>query len=359
MMELTTNDFWAAWQAAQQLFPARMTRAFLHGMTGGALRSGSSPLLQSDIHGWLIPGLALCGIQAELLPLSSEASEWLPLLRDQLCRHASVPLLTFAALPEKTNSADDTPIAQITSKARSSKSHALHNKREVLEIDAIELPPADALLHSQALLTALDVRQSSLTLTMQDGTQSIIRTEDLQVSYSHVLLLQRAPQRQPRSVHVRAAIRQWAVFACACPERVCTTNPADALIRALASEFWRELAGKQRSADFTRLRHLAYQFETATRADDLHAAFALLYELACASFTLPQEVENALLAPSTDILTDSERRELIYLCRAGTRDIKILAAHRLFHEREHADARSTLQQLRCDMEAWVRRVAGG
>ena len=71
---------------------------------------------------------------------------------------------------------------------------------------------------------------------------------------------------------------------------------------------------------------------------------------------LPLDLENVLLAPPDNILTDSERRELIYLCRAGVRDLKILAAHRLYHEREYPDARSALEQLRYDGEAWVRAM---
>ena len=56
------------------------------------------------------------------------------------------------------------------------------------------------------------------------------------------------------------------------------------------------------------------------------------------------------------MLSDAERRDLIYLARAGTRDLKILAAYRLWHEREQPDAAHTLEQLRYNADAWVRAV---
>ena len=339
------------------MFPARVTRAFLQGMTGGALRSGSCSLMQSDIRGWLIPGLALCGVQAELLLLSLETSEWLPPLRAQLHRSVSVPLFRFAAMPEEANNAD-TPAAPFNSKARLNRSRAPYNKRETPEMDTPTLPPANTAVTQQALLTDMDMDTRVCTLFMRDATRSEVGVEDLPASYSHALILMRAPQRHVRALCINAAIQLWAVFACACPDCVCAINPADATVRALAAEFWQELAGNARSAQATLLRSLAHRFESATRPDDLYDAFALLYRSACASFALPQDVENALLAPTADILTDIERRELIYLCRAGTRDLKVFAARRLSYEQEHADARATLQQLRYDADVWVRGMTG-
>ncbi|HLV81971.1 MAG TPA: hypothetical protein VKT32_16905, partial [Chthonomonadaceae bacterium] len=70
----------------------------------------------------------------------------------------------------------------------------------------------------------------------------------------------------------------------------------------------------------------------------------------------PAVAQEALLSPPAEPLSDIARRELIYLARAGTRDIKVLAARRLQPEKRHADARSTLEQLAYDLDPWVRAV---
>ena len=75
------------------------------------------------------------------------------------------------------------------------------------------------------------------------------------------------------------------------------------------------------------------------------------------ALTLPVAIQNALLSdPKVTGLSDPERRELIYLARAGTRDLKILAARRLAGEIHYPDAQNTLNQLRYDSDPWVRAV---
>jgi len=58
-----------------------------------------------------------------------------------------------------------------------------------------------------------------------------------------------------------------------------------------------------------------------------------------------------------EILTDLERRDLIYLARSGPPMLKVLAADRLRAERSRNDAKHTLEQLQFDPNFWVRMAA--
>lgn len=340
-MEHTRDDFWSVWQATERLIPARLSRAFLRGITGGALRSSFSPLLHSDLPCWLIPGLAACGIQAELVPFSEDAAASVQWLHEQLRRRTPIPLFAFAVPPSNVEEEKASPV---TNKSKHARDFT----------DNIKAPDVDTELTAQALVVAIEMSELLLTLQSQDGTLQSLPISEAFASYTHSLTLQRGSFRRERGLNRQQAIRSWTLFACAFPDRIIGSGAEDANHRALAGEFWRLLAGKERSALATRLRSIAKQFEHATHPKDIASALEVLYQLACASYDLPPKVDNALRAPTNAVLTEMERRELIYLCRAGTRDLKILAAHRLHFEREYPDARATLQQLQYDAEAWVR-----
>jgi hypothetical protein len=89
----------------------------------------------------------------------------------------------------------------------------------------------------------------------------------------------------------------------------------------------------------------------------MEAARHALREAVFLDLRLPAVVQCALLSPPATPLTDVERRELIYLARAGTRDLKALAARRLAPERPQPDVCRTLEQLAYDADAWVRAAA--
>ncbi len=336
------DDFWSVWQAGERLFPAHLSGAFLHGMTGSALHSGFSPLLHSDLTCWLLPGLAACGVQAELYPFSEDASASLQWLHERLRRHAPIPLFAFAV---PAPDVEVEKLRPVTGKSKLAQDFT----------DNIKAPDGDTEVTAQALVVAIEMSEQLLTLQSQNGTLQSLPFSDALASYTHSLALQRGSFRRARGLNQQQAIRSWALFACAFPDRILGVDMEDANRRALAGEFWRLLADKERSALATRLRSIAEQIEHAAHPNDIASALEVLYQLACASYDLPPEVENALRAPTNAVLTEIERRELIYLCRAGTRDLKILAAHRLHFEREYPDARATLQQLQYDAEAWVRR----
>jgi hypothetical protein len=83
----------------------------------------------------------------------------------------------------------------------------------------------------------------------------------------------------------------------------------------------------------------------------------LLREHLCLTLHLPHAQASAILAPSERPLTHPERSELIYLARAGTRDLKALAARRLTYARSCSDAERTLEQLLNDTDPLVRGAA--
>jgi hypothetical protein len=200
-------------------------------------------------------------------------------------------------------------------------------------------------------------KSGTIMFSEPDGAVTTLDIMALNSRFSHALALRKGARRPVKAAAFDHAVRAWAQFACACASRMIGIGEADAPLRALAAAFWRQMAGAGRSARSNRVRRLADLLANPKDKRDIDSAFRSLYEMACDSLLLPPYLANALLAPDTAVLSDAERRELIYMARAGTRDIKIFAAHRLTFERECADARATLQQLRHDSDAWVRGAA--
>lgn len=164
------------------------------------------------------------------------------------------------------------------------------------------------------------------------------------------LVLQNAPSGH-RSQNLTAALMRWSAFASACPERLITANDGDPIEGVI--RFFGEIVGQSQSPMRTRLRRAIASLNDREISD----AFRWIKEAGLIAVEAPVSVREALLCPADVYLTDIERRDLIYVARSGSPELKTLAVARLAVERERSDARNTLAQLRWDECYWVRKAA--
>ena len=335
--ELT--GLWAVSQAITPLLSPRLTDTYVQGATGGVLRPASFPLFYSDVGNWLLPGLAACGLDAACHELPDTEPELAAWLRPFLQRGRTLPLLRFAppeTFPAAPNDAEGAvPTAKTNTEAE------------------LAAPPADTALLRQGLLVRLDASSRSAMLRDTTGQEQTLSLSQMWAEFSQALTCRKSVNALPRREQVPGLLRRWAVFAASHPERI-TFTEQNTPLRLLCASFLHHLAGKGRSPIDIRLRRVSSLLATAQENAEIEEAFHLLREIVCFQLDLPVPIQNALLAPQSEVLTEAECRELIYLARAGTRDVKILALHRLRWETQRSDARRTLDALRYDPDAWAR-----
>jgi hypothetical protein len=180
---------------------------------------------------------------------------------------------------------------------------------------------------------------------------------ELRARFTHALRVKRAPQSGTNRKNLNAALLRWIVFMDIYSIRAVASAPSDQAARAEAAAFLLEASGKSRSKPANRLRQAAAAFMNADPDQArMHLRTAVFLNL-----RLSIAVTEALTLPLSEPLNGIECRELIYLARAGTRDLKALAARRLVPERHRPDVGATLSQLADDPDACVRaavRVRG-
>jgi hypothetical protein len=332
--ERNERDPWSVWEAVRPRIQSPPTTTDLLCLTGGAARSRYAPLLYADIEGLLIPGLAALGIQAELIRLPEAETAALPFLRGRK-RARPIPVFAFAGEPVSTESLMDM-------------------ETERGETGSLAQQDRECTLIRQGLVTDL-LQTGVLCLLWRDaesGAQETPATEFRRL-FTHMLNLRRAAAQGTRRAHIHSALRRWVVFAAAYPDRISTTDPLDASSHFHAAAFLKQAAGKQRDAISNRLRLAGERFSES----EPESALSLLRDAVLREMHLPAMVYHALSLPVSLPLTDLERRELIYLARAGTRDLKVLSAQRLAPEHTSPEVRRTLEQLAYDLDPWVRAAA--
>ncbi len=347
-MSEDAGDFVSVWEALSQrmLLPDAVSRAMLQGMCGGAVRTTDDIVSYADIFHWLIPGLRAFGIAAELVPVPDQRDEcarWLA----QVSRSGGVPLFAFSGstLPPLTDpeaeEAVELPILK-------NKGSAQQEEEPTVLRQIFFTPDTVVTDHTGAPTAFNEFPVADLSVSAES------------VSYSHALLLQKAT-KGVQSEHVRRALRRWVTFRAAYPKRIFSPTEIDIPLRELAAEFFMELAGEKRDFASNRLRYAAAMLNEYTLEDDIHEVFLLLSEIVLRDFHLTPSASRFLLdfehAP-----TELQVRELIYLARAGTRELKILSIDRLQVEWYHQDSfhkeiRATIRQLRYDPDLWVRAAA--
>jgi len=295
-------------QTVTDFLPA-LSDATLWTVTGEALRThGDIPTI-ADFKTLTVPGLASLGIGAKLCELLETDSELRSRLRERLRRGVRVPLLKTVYSPQHT------------------------------ETDAEDSEEYDI---SQA---ALIVGGRIISEVPNDWTE-------WRSFGQYALILRRAKTKGKRLDNRDAVLLRLAAFAAAYPERLVTATPQDEFRRRQCGAFFTELGGKQQTRLHRRLRSIARDFD----CDNTTSALESLREVVLDHLELPDTMHYALLETNRS-LDPVERRELIYLARAGMLFPKIFAVRRLHSETEHAEVRSTLHQLQSDPHLWVRDSA--
>ena len=321
----TEQGLWSIGEAARGLLAPDLPAAFLAGMTGGAVHASGEPPTFTDLQSLVIPGLASLGVCAELMPLPEENGALQRLLRERLRRGIPVPVFAFA-ITESTDALSESRMIPMT---------------------------------RQGLIVRIEAEGGPVVWREADGEEKQAELEGLRAAFSHLLRVRREARKGPkvrRRAGIQAALLRWLAFADAFPERAPRADAGNARQREVAAAFLREVAGKRRDPVAIRLRRAAERFAGAQSPGDVQDALHRLREAVLLELRLPAVAQEALLSSPTKPLSDIARRELIYLARAGTRDIKVLAARRLQPERRHTDALSTLEQLAYDPDAWVRAI---
>ncbi len=313
-------DFGVIWQAAEAWMKTGESETYRAGMTGEAARRTGLTPIASDLTHLLLPGLAALGVQGQMRPLPDDSLLGLMQEGTTVCLFAFEGTLEFLA-PDEIN--DATPLPQND------------DPRLLAQVRLLEV--------------------SAERLQWQERSGKLVQSlpEEFRTRFSHFLRLERSAENLlPRTQVTHAALVRWLEHDAAYPE----TSPREGDLQepssALAAAFLHDTVKTRRDYVSNRLRYAARCFEAAQvrRAYDwLLQALIVEWELSAAG--------EALLTPPSLPLTDTQRRELIYLARAGTSTLKILAARRLTHERHHPDARKTLHQLRFDADSWVRAAA--
>ena len=192
-------------------------------------------------------------------------------------------------------------------------------------------------------------------ITWQDGF-GVQRTEspsDFRARFTRIVLMRPGAERATRRSGMVAAINRGVQFALAYPDRFLSACEADEGRRDAAATFLAEAAGKQRDPVSLRWRQAAERMA----AGNIGAALDRLYDSLLRGLSLPETVYHALAQREGESMTSPQRRELIYLARAGHRDLKILAAHKLAFAVQSTDVRLTLEQLSRAPDPLVRATA--
>jgi hypothetical protein len=357
LRDAARGEWWAVWEAAQRLLPPDTPPFLLHGLTGGALRRQDDVALYNDLGTWVTPGLATLDIRAVPTLLPADRAECATLLRAALRGGRTLPLLLFE---EKREEEENPQISQIDTDFVDRQDHfplptPPRSDPGTGVPKSLWGEPLTELLR-QRLIVGMAAGLDEIILRAADGQELMVGISWLLGGNAVVVKLLRHPHQGTRRAGLRAALRRWAVFAAACPERIITAYEEDALKRALAVAFLRECAGTRGDRVRGTLRRAADGLEAARYAEDIADALDYVRAAVCLEFRLTSSEMEALISPPAYALSEMERRELIYLARAGVRDLKVLAARRLASEIEYDDARRTLEELRYDEDAWVRAV---
>jgi hypothetical protein len=327
---------WPLNAAVAPLLPAGTTDEFFLGMLGVLLQSSSVPVIYADLRALVVPGLATFGIDAEVVSTPEEA-DGLAALVHALPQSGGVPFYQFAGEPfqEDVQNEDAEPMGEPDTDA------AAHLAEQDLS----------RTLERAGLLREL--RPDGVVWQDASGQSHIDSAAALQVTFSRAIRLSRGGARTTRRVSLVAAVQRAVIYSLAFPDRVLTAEEVDADRRKHAAQFLRDAAGKQRDPISLRWR----------QAGDLMAdgrmtiALDRLYDAAIRTFNLPDAVFQILSAPQGASLTNMQRRELVYLARAGNHELKVLAAHRLANDQWSVSVRQTLDQLATAPDPLVRAAA--
>jgi hypothetical protein len=336
-----TDLNWPIASIARSLRRSSLPDILFQGLIGAPVRSATVPAIYADLAALTLPGLGDVGFAASLLPLP-EPKE----LRDALQGLGRIPIYGFAGEPFK----EEVDGVNEEDQEDASRARVLDDGGDRAEPELVEIDRARTLVDTGLLCALTDSNASWEDVNGQSHSAS---TELFRTRFTRIVEMSLQGKAATRRVALVAAVRRATVFALAYPNRFLTESEDDAELRAQAAGFLTLAAGKQRDP-ISRRWQLAGEY---LRAGDVFCALDELYDATLRSLNLPASLYNALALVHDEPLTDLERRELIYLARAGTRDLKVLAARSLSAECSHYGVRHTLEQLTINPDPLVRAAA--
>lgn len=314
---------------ARRLLPVGAAPVFCRGLIGSLFLTRSAPLLYADFADLIFPGLRGLGIEAELLPLPHKPEEIVSFLRD-MNKAAECAVFRFGGEPipdyEAWEADEETDFRP-----------ALKDRERTAVRQGL----------------ARTIGDEAIVWEDASGQTQTATPADFRALFSFGIRLRRAAGKGTRRVNLMAAIRRAVVYRFAFPDRVLTAEAEDLPQRQQASQFLAEAAGRQQDPVSRRWK----QASDYLAQGDTASAWQRLYEAALWNLNLPAAVFDALLAFPEVPLTTLQQRELIYLARAGHRDLKVFASRRLTSERGTKSVSQTLNQLALSPDPLVRNAA--
>jgi hypothetical protein len=262
---------------------------------GRYAHSESDMVTLEDLRCSIVPGLSALGVRAELIPVT-QPRMFIRLISDRLRRGVPVPLFRLAA------------------------------------------PGADACDGEEASMEGRIVEWMIATCADLQAHQ------EPQTGYDYALSLSYGGARGGRVAGRMAALLRWIAFAAAHPERTPGSGPQDRPVVEGAAAFLEVCSGSGRDPIPLRLRRAAEHLHAGDDAS-LQAGQQALREAVLIYLKLPPVAQQALLSDPLSPLSPLERRELIYMARAGTRELRALAAARLSPEEDLPEVAATLREI--------------
>jgi len=386
---------WPIVEAARPLLPPAIPFDLLPGLIGACFLSSASNPIFADLESLIVPGLLAAGIDATAEPLAAgtTAPSGPPASQPSLysASMGSLPGLSAPAPPpdprvlpaasgpvapglQPSSAIPGTPAPprglREDAPCRPAPLFRFHGEPFSEEMDESEAldeadPPPDrrtandlerALAESGLLLgAAVTVAAQEDVVAWSDRAGAVHQTpaRDLRERFGRALCMQRRAPRPTLRSALRAAVANGTLFALAYPDRRVTDRAHDVERRSEAAAFLAAAAGRLHDAVSLRWRRAA----EAMAAGDADEAFDHLYDALLLGLGLPTAVRAALELPLDAPVTAPQRRELIYLARAGARPLRVMAAARLAQAAGHGDARRALEQLARSGEPLARAAA--
>jgi len=317
---------WNVIEAMDRLVGDRFSQEMKQGLLAAPLLLARGVELRlSDVEQLVIPGLSALGIDASMHLFESLETLAVGISR-RTTPHA---FFTLNKLPIKA-------------------------EPHIEDVETLEAPPGiDPIFADIGLVRRqADVEDCKLLFKKSSNSEWTAQPTAFESRYWALMTMKRSRRAGYRNANITACLLRWIAFVDANTDRAVTAEDADQV--ELAALFLSECAGSNKTPTDTRLRRSASAFRSANTDE----AFAYLRQAVLIRLGLSAALRTALTRPVSSPLTDMERRELIYLARAGTSELKVLAVHRLAIDRNcgHPDVQITLHQMRYDSNPWVRQV---
>ena len=328
-------DFtWPILPATGPLISGRATAGVVYGTLETSFLTSTTASMYAELEHLIVPGLRASGIEATVIGLPAAGPETEELL-SHLATDTPFPVFGFNSEPIPDEATEDP--GDVATEERDAAGYRVEQDRN------------RTLRRAGFLLMSVLGEAIWLDAPGQQRSGSV---EAFRSIFSVAVPLRTAKGRLTRRVAALAAIQRVVVFALAFPDRLVSGEDADADRRERASRFLWGAAGKQRDAVSLRWRLAG----DSLQARNIDAALEQLYDAALRALNLPSAVHEALAWPMGP-LSHVQQRELVYLARAGNRDLKVFTARRLATERETPGVAQTLTELAFYPDPLVRAAA--